>query len=92
MVFYHKLQIAIAFNSNQLEGSQLTHDQTWYIYEINTIGFEDILHFHVRFEPIYSLQDGSGRVGRLFLFKEGLKYVHVPLPLETISSISTIVA
>lgn len=59
---YHKLQIAMVFNSNQLEGSQLTYDQTWYIYEINTIGFEDSLHFRLRFESIHSIQDGNGRV------------------------------
>ncbi|CYU88252.1 Fic family protein [Streptococcus suis] len=38
---YHKVQIELAFNSNHIEGSQLTHDQTRYIYETNTIGFED---------------------------------------------------
>ncbi len=38
---YHKIQIELAFNSNHIEGSQLTHDQTRYIYETNTIGFED---------------------------------------------------
>ncbi|MGU7914888.1 Fic family protein [Streptococcus suis] len=38
---YHKIQIELAFNSNHIEGSQLTHDQTRYIYETNMIGFED---------------------------------------------------
>ncbi|HEP1801351.1 TPA: Fic family protein [Streptococcus suis] len=38
---YHKIQIELAFNSNHIEGSQLTHDQTRYIYETNTIGFEE---------------------------------------------------
>ncbi|MGQ7446061.1 Fic family protein [Streptococcus suis] len=38
---YHKVQIELAFNSNHIEGSQLTHDQTRYIYETNTIGFEE---------------------------------------------------
>ena len=36
--------------------------------------FEDILDFHVRFERIHPFQDGNGRVGRLILFKECLKY------------------
>ncbi|MFM0779365.1 Fic family protein [Streptococcus suis] len=38
---YHKIQIELAFNSNHIEGSQLTHDQTRYIYETNIIGFEE---------------------------------------------------
>jgi len=31
----------MTYNSNHIEGSRLTHDQTRYIYETNTIGFED---------------------------------------------------
>lgn len=38
---YHKLQIEFTYNSNHIEGSRLTHDQTRYIYETNTIGAED---------------------------------------------------
>lgn len=37
---YHKLQIDLTYNSNYIEGSKLTHDQTRYIYETNTIGIE----------------------------------------------------
>jgi len=35
---YHKVQIDLTYNSNHMEGSRLTHDQTRYIYETNTIG------------------------------------------------------
>lgn len=35
---YHKLQIELTYNSNHIEGSRLTHDQTRYIYETNTVG------------------------------------------------------
>lgn len=35
---YHKLQIELTYNSNHIEGSRLTHDQTRYIFETNTIG------------------------------------------------------
>lgn len=35
---YHKLQIEMTYNSNHIEGSRLTHDQTRYIYETKTIG------------------------------------------------------
>lgn len=38
---YHKVQIELTYNSNHIEGSRLTHDQTQYIYETNTIGMEN---------------------------------------------------
>ena len=176
---YHQTQIRIAYNSNHMEGSRLTHDQTRYIFETNTIGvenevlnvddvietanhfrcidmiiddacmvltekllkllhltlkngtsdsrkdwfavgdykkmpnevggmettlpeqvsgkikkllaeynakeeksLEDILDFHVKFERIHPFQDGNGRVGRLIMFKECLKYNIVPFIIE----------
>lgn len=176
---YHKTQIDMTYNSNHMEGSRLTHDQTRYIFETNTIGvenealnvddiietanhfrcidmiidnakltltekfikglhlilkngtsdsrkdwftvgdykivpnevgglatalpeevadkmkvllteynikkektFEDILDFHVKFERIHPFQDGNGRVGRLIMFKECLKYNIVPFILD----------
>ena len=176
---YHKTQIDLTYNSNHIEGSRLTHDQTRSIFETNTIGmenevlnvddvietanhfrcidliidnakaalteksikelhlilkngtsdsrkewfavgdykkmpnevggmdtalpeevvnemkvllfeynakkektFEDILDFHVKFERIHPFQDGNGRVGRLIMFKECLKYNIVPFIIE----------
>ena len=176
---YHKTQIDLTYNSNHIEGSRLTHDQTRYIFETNTIGiekevlnvddiietvnhfrcidmiidnakskltekfikelhlvlkngtrdsrkdwfkagdykmmpnevggmdttlpeevademkelltlynrkeektFDDILDFHVKFERIHPFQDGNGRVGRLIMFKECLKYNIVPFIIE----------
>lgn len=176
---YHKTQIELTYNSNHMEGSRLTHDQTRYIFETNTIGLEnsvlnvddvietanhfrcidrvideanvklseklikelhlilkngtsdsrkesfavgaykklpnevggmetalpedvadrmekllkeyhskenktleDILEFHVRFERIHPFQDGNGRVGRLIMFKECLKYQIVPFIID----------
>lgn len=38
---YHKIQIDLTYNSNHMEGSRLTHDQTRYIYETNTIGLSE---------------------------------------------------
>lgn len=38
---YHKIQIDLTYNSNHMEGSRLTHDQTRYIFETNTIGITD---------------------------------------------------
>ena len=43
---------------------------------------DDILDFHVRFERIHPFQDGNGRVGRLIMFKECLKYNIVPFIIE----------
>ena len=176
---YHKTQIDLTYNSNHIEGSRLTHDQTRYIFETNTIcvenevlnvddvietvnhfrcidmiienaktaltekfikelhlilkngtsdsrkdwfavgdykkfpnevggmgttlpkevadkmkellaeynteeekTFEDILDFHVKFERIHPFQDGNGRVGRLIMFKECLKYNIVPFIID----------
>ena len=176
---YHKTQIELTYNSNHMEGSRLTHEQTRYIFETNTLGveneainvddvietanhfhcidviidkakavlseklikdlhfilktgtsdarkewfavgaykklpnevggmdtalpeevsekiqsllakynanknktFEDILDFHVQFERIHPFQDGNGRVGRLIMFKECLKYNIVPFIIE----------
>lgn len=176
---YHKTQIELTYNSNHIEGSSLSHDQTRYIFETNTISMEagvvnvddvietanhfrcidmiidnakrvlteklikelhltlksgtsdsrkdwfavgdykrspnevggvdtalpeevagrikalleaynakskktldDILDFHVKFERIHPFQDGNGRVGRLLMFKECLKYNIVPFIIE----------
>lgn len=51
---YHKLQVDFAYNSNHIEGSQLSHEQTQYIFETKTVGteptrvddiFETVNHF-----------------------------------------------
>ena len=38
---YHRTQIDLTYNSNHMEGSRLTHEQTRYIFETNTIGVTD---------------------------------------------------
>lgn len=38
---YHRTQIDLTYNSNHIEGSRLSHDQTRYIFETNTIGISD---------------------------------------------------
>ena len=54
---YHRIQKDLTYNSNHIEGSRLSHDQTRYIFETNTIGavnesinVDDIIettnHFH----------------------------------------------
>ncbi len=42
----------------------------------------DLLDFHVRFERIHPFQDGNGRVGRLILFKESLRFGIVPFIID----------
>ena len=54
---YHRTQIDLTYNSNQIEGSRLTKEQIRYIFETNTLGIttentriddiiETINHFH----------------------------------------------
>jgi Fic family protein len=38
---YHKTQVNLAYNSNKIEGSKLSEEQTRYIFETRTIGFKD---------------------------------------------------
>ena len=38
---YHKIQIELTYNSNHMEGSRLTHEQTRFIYETNSIGITE---------------------------------------------------
>ncbi|NLL28017.1 MAG: hypothetical protein GX259_04415 [Bacteroidales bacterium] len=38
---YHKTQVSLAYNSNSIEGSRLTEEQTRYIFETRTIGFKE---------------------------------------------------
>ncbi|WP_368501446.1 Fic family protein [uncultured Cloacibacillus sp.] len=39
---YHKVQIELTYNSNHIEGGSLTHDQTRYIFETDTIAAEGV--------------------------------------------------
>lgn len=52
----------------------------WYSKTKKTL--EDIIQFHSRFEYIHPFQDGNGRVGRLIMFKECLKYNIVPFIID----------
>lgn len=66
---YHKVQIELTYNSNHMEGSHLTHDQTRYIYETNTIGVEagtvnvdDIVETANHFRCIDLVIDSAGQM------------------------------
>ena len=49
---------------------------------IESIDLYDILNFHAEFEKIHPFYDGNGRIGRLLMFKECLKYDIVPFFIE----------
>ena len=38
---YHRVQIELTYNSNHIEGSRLTQEQTRHIFETNTLGVTD---------------------------------------------------
>lgn len=63
---YHKIQIELTYNSNHIEGSRLTHDQTRYIFETNTIGLaregvrvDDIIETATHFRCIDEIIDNA---------------------------------
>ena len=45
---------------------------------LNKITIKEIIEFHARFEKIHPFQDGNGRIGRIIVFKECLKYDIIP--------------
>lgn len=62
---YHKTQVDFAYNSNHIEGSRLTHEQTRYIFETNTIGgaeqvrVDDIIETANHFRCIDAIIDNA---------------------------------
>lgn len=66
---YHKVQIELTYNSNHMEGSRLTHDQTRYIYETNTlcveagtVNVDDIVETANHFRCIDLVIDSAGQM------------------------------
>ena len=65
---YHKIQIDLTYNSNHIEGSKLTHEQTRYIFETRTIGVtdspvnvDDIIETVNHFSCIDAVIDSTGQ-------------------------------
>ncbi len=87
---YHKTQIELTYNSNHMEGSRLTHDQTRYIYETNTIGMadngtmnvDDIIETANHFRCIDMIIDNSSSV----LSEAFIKKLHLTLKTGTSDS------
>lgn len=86
---YHKIQIELTYNSNHIEGSRLTHDQTRFIFETNTIGFEneainvdDVIETANHFRCIDMMIDGAGAT----LSEKFIKEIHSALKTGTSDS------
>ena len=86
---YHKIQIELTYNSNHIEGSKLTHDQTRYIFETNTIGTEndalnvdDIIETANHFKCIDIIIDRAGNI----LTENFIKNLHLTLKSGTSDS------
>ena len=77
---YHKTQIALTYNSNHIEGSTLTEDQTRMIFEINTLGktngvnVDDIVETNNHFKCVDMIIDNAKKPLTEKLIKE-LHYI-----------------
>ena len=83
---YHRVQIDLTYNSNHIEGSRLTHDQTRYIFETNTIGIgetavnvDDIIETTNHFRAIdYIIDETEGKLTERYI-----KHLHYLLKSGT---------
>lgn len=83
---YHRVQIDLTYNSNHIEGSRLTHDQTRYIFETNTIGLtesvvnvDDIIETANHFRAIdYIIDETNGKLTESYI-----KHLHYLLKSGT---------
>lgn len=83
---YHRVQIELTYNSNHIEGSRLTQDQTRYIFETNTIGItdssvkvDDIIETTNHFRAIdYIIATADGELSEPYI-----KYLHYLLKSGT---------
>ena len=86
---YHRIQIDLTYNSNHIEGSRLTHDETRYIFETNTIGLsekainvDDIIETSNHFRAIDFMLDNA----HLPLSEKYIKELHFILKNGTSDS------
>ncbi len=89
---YHHTQIDLTYNSNHMEGSKLTHDQTRYIFETNTIGItneavnvDDLLETINHFRCIDFIIDHAEEK----LTEDFVKHLHLMLKTGTSDSRKT---
>lgn len=86
---YHKTQIELTYNSNHIEGSSLTHEQTRYIFETNTIDVEngsinvdDVIETANHFRLVSLIIDNA----KFVLTEEFIKELHLLLKNGTSDS------
>ena len=85
---YHKVQVNLTYNSNHIEGSKLTEDQTRRIFETNTIGavdemnVDDIVETVNHFRCIDYVIDNAKRT----LTQNMIKELHLMLKSGTADS------
>ncbi len=84
---YHELQVRMTYNSNHIEGSRLTEEQTRMIFETNTIGEEklsvdDILETVHHFRAIDYVIDNA----EVELTEEFIKHLHLIIKRDTYDS------
>jgi Fic family protein len=73
---YHKTQVKLTYNSNRIEGSRLTEEQTRYIFETRTIGFKD--------EEAVPVDDIIETTNHFVAFDYLLDTLHQPLSAEIV--------
>lgn len=83
---YHRVQIDLTYNSNHMEGSRLTHDQTRYIFETNTLGIteqavnvDDIIETTNHFRAVDHIIDNTDEP----LTESFIKHLHLLLKSGT---------
>ncbi len=85
---YHKTQIALTYNSNHIEGSTLTEDQTRMIFETNTLGethgvkVDDIVETNNHFKCVDMVIDNAKKI----LTEKFIKELHYTLKSGTSDS------
>lgn len=85
---YHHIQVEFAYNSNHIEGSRLTHEQTRLIFETNTIGatdavrVDDVLETANHFRCVDTIIDSANR----HLTEHLIKGLHAQLKQGTTDS------
>lgn len=75
---YHKTQVQLAYNSNRIEGSKLTEEQTRYIFETRTIGFKD--------QEAVPVDDIIETTNHFVAFDDLLRTIEEPLTEELIKA------